>query len=160
MKIVDHNGPGRSHDRDLLGPILKKNRDAKKLQENVLNMREKIYQTFNRPDKTMTHVKHERGGLADIEFIVQYLLLRHTKDHRHLVRCSDNMRQLAALEIFDILRSADASDLRNAYRDFRYWIHRQQLLGQRAIAPKKQFQRQMQDVIRIWNKVFDIDKDK
>ncbi len=105
----------------------------------------------------MIHVKHGRGGVTDIEFIVQYLLLKYTKDYRHLVRCSDNMRQLSALELFEVLRSADASDLRNAYRQFRYWIHHRQLLGKRAVAPAEQFARQMEDVKRIWNRVFEID---
>ncbi len=98
-------------------------------------------------------MKHGHGS-TKLEFIVQYLLLKHTKNHRHLIRCSDNMRQLSALELFDILRSADASELRTAYRQFRYWIHRQQLLGQRAIAPQEQYARQMADVRRIWDKVF------
>ncbi len=129
-------------------------RDTAQLRQNVIDMREKMYSSFDRPDSDVIHVKHERGGVTDIEFIVQYLLLLHTKKHRHVIRCSDNMRQLAALELFDILRSADATDLRNAYREFRLWIHHQQLLGQRAVAPAKQFARRMEDVRRIWAKVF------
>lgn len=136
--------------------IISQHRHDDKLRENVITMREKLRKTYNRPESGMVHVKHGHGGVTDIEFIVQYLLLRHTQSHRHLIRCSDNMRQLSALELFGILRSADASDLRSAYREFRLWIHRQQLLGQRAIAPVAQFERQMNDVQRIWNKVFAI----
>ncbi|MBS9777554.1 MAG: bifunctional [glutamate--ammonia ligase]-adenylyl-L-tyrosine phosphorylase/[glutamate--ammonia-ligase] adenylyltransferase [Gammaproteobacteria bacterium] len=135
--------------------ILSTPRDAEKLRASVIEMRKKMYESFNRPEDGIIHVKHERGGVTDIEFIVQYLLLLHNKEHRHLVRCSDNMRQLAALELFGILRSADASDLRNAYREFRLWIHHKQLLGQRATAPKEQFVRMMGDVCRIWDKVFE-----
>lgn len=134
--------------------ILSQPRDEKKLRESVLKMRKKMHKSYKKPEAGWVHVKHERGGVTDIEFIVQYLLLKHTKEHQHLIRCSDNMRQLAALELFGLLRSADASELRGAYRQFRYWIHRQQLLGQRAIAPEKQFERQMNDVKRIWDKVF------
>lgn len=138
--------------------VLSQYRDDDKLRESVLAMRDKMYKSFNnRPAAGYVHVKHERGGVTDIEFIVQYLLLKHTKDHRHLIRCSDNMRQISALELFDILRSADAAELRNAYRQFRYWIHRQQLLGQRAIAPLEKYDRRLANVRHIWNKVFEID---
>lgn len=134
--------------------ILKQDRDEEKLRNNVMDMRAKMRLSYKRPDAGMIHVKHGRGGVTDIEFIVQYLLLKHTKKHRHLVRCSDNMRQLSALELFDVLRSADASELRTAYRQFRYWIHHCQLLGERAVAPAQQFERQMSDVRRIWDKIF------
>lgn len=134
--------------------ILSQPRDDDKLLNSVIKMRNKMRESYQKPEAGMVHVKHGRGGVTDIEFIVQYLLLKHTKTYRHLIRCSDNMRQLAALELFGILRSADASELRAAYRQFRYWIHRQQLLGHRAIAPTQQFERQMNDVRRIWDKVF------
>ncbi|MGY0399510.1 MAG: bifunctional [glutamate--ammonia ligase]-adenylyl-L-tyrosine phosphorylase/[glutamate--ammonia-ligase] adenylyltransferase [Ostreibacterium sp.] len=134
--------------------VIAQHRNEDKLRNDVLNMREKMRETYKTPTKNNVHVKHGRGGVTDIEFIVQYLLLKHSKDHRHLVRCSDNMRQLAALELFDIIRSADASDLRGAYRQFRFWIHHKQLLGERAIASKEQFERQMIEVQRIWKKVF------
>lgn len=134
--------------------VIAKHRDEDKLKKDVLSMREKMYKANETTQPGMIHIKHERGGVTDIEFIVQYLLLRYTKDHRHLARCSDNMRQLSALELFDILRSADASDLRNAYRNFRFWIHHKQLLGERAVAKPDKFQRQMADVRRIWDNIF------
>lgn len=134
--------------------IIEQHRSNDKLRDNVLEMREKMYKTYRRPKTGAVHVKHGRGGVTDIEFIVQYLLLKHAKSYPQLVRCSDNMRQLAALELFEVIRSADASDLRAAYRTFRFWIHHRQLLGERAIAPAEQFERNMADVRRIWDKVF------
>lgn len=134
--------------------VISEPRHPDKLRQDVLDMRAKMRRSYNKPEAGMVHIKHGYGGVTDIEFIVQYLLLKHAKYHRHLIRCSDNMRQLAALELFDILRSADASDLRAAYREFRFWIHHKQLLGQRAIAPEEKFQRRMADVKRIWDKVF------
>lgn len=137
--------------------VIEQDRGAEQLRKDVLDMRAKMRQSYQRPEAGMVHVKHGKGGVTDIEFIVQYLLLKHTKEHRHLIRCSDNMRQLSALEVFGVLRSADASDLRSAYRSFRLWIHHNQLLGKPSIAPVAKFERQMGDVSRIWNKVFEIE---
>lgn len=139
--------------------VISQPRDHDELRQSVLAMREKMRESYQEIPEGTVHVKHGAGGVTDIEFIVQYLLLKHTKNHKHLVRCSDNMRQLAALELFEILLSSDASDLRAAYRQFRFWIHHQQLLGQRAIAPKEKFERKMKEVKRIWNKVFEVEDD-
>lgn len=131
-----------------------KPRDIVQLRNDVLNMRQKMRDASREAPAGFVHVKHGLGGVTDIEFIVQYLLLRHSKQYPLLIRCSDNMRQLSALELFDVLRSADASDLRSAYRQFRLWIHHCQLLGKRAVAPSQQFASQMDVVKRIWDKVF------
>lgn len=134
---------------------IEKYREVDSLRDSVLDMREKMYQAFSkRPPPGFVHVKHERGGVTDIEFIVQYLLLKHTHNYPLLIRCSDNMRQIAALELFEIIRSSDATELRNAYRAFRYWIHHQQLLGQRAIAPLEKYELMMSRVRDIWDKIF------
>lgn len=138
--------------------VLEQDRNDEKLRKSVLDMRNKMRQSYRRPPAGMIHVKHGRGGVTDIEFIVQYLLLKHTKEHRHLVRCSDNMRQIAALELFDVVRSADATILRSSYREFRFWIHHRQLLGERAVAPTAKFERQMSEVRHIWDKVFNHDE--
>ncbi len=111
--------------KSIRASVLSQSRDDNELREDVLAMREKMRHSYKTVPNGMVHVKHGEGGVTDIEFIVQYLLLKHTKDHKHLVRCSDNMRQLAALELFEILLSSDAADLRGAYRQFRFWIHHQ-----------------------------------
>jgi len=133
---------------------LQQDRNADKLRNSVLNMREKMRNNRRPIPRGTRHVKHDFGGVTDIEFIVQYLLLKHSKKLPHLIRHSDNMRQLAALELFDILRSADAAELRLAYRQFRFWIHFKQLLSERAVAPKDKFARNFSAVQYVWNKVF------
>ncbi len=96
--------------------IIQQQRDNDKLRDNVLTMREKMRKSYRRPAAGMVHVKHGRGGVTDIEFIVQYLLLKHSKTYPHLVRCSDNMRQLAALELFDVLTISNCWDSARLHR--------------------------------------------
>ncbi|MPV85268.1 bifunctional [glutamate--ammonia ligase]-adenylyl-L-tyrosine phosphorylase/[glutamate--ammonia-ligase] adenylyltransferase [Ostreibacterium oceani] len=142
---------------DIRQRVLAMPRDSETLRQDVLKMRTKMRDQHR--DKTLpdgqANIKQAAGGLTDIEFIVQYLLLKHAVDFPDLVRCSDNVRQIAALELFEILRSADAADLRFAYRAYRFWIHHQQLLGHETVVDTARFAQEMQDVKAIWAQVFE-----
>lgn len=67
----------------------------------------------------MFDLKQGRGGIADIEFVVQYKILANANRHPDLLVYTDNIRQLDGLERFGILSIADAARLRNAYRGLR-----------------------------------------
>lgn len=78
------------------------------LREAVLNMRQKMLDNEPALASNQFHLKKSRGGLIDIEFIVQYLLLANAHEEPILLRMSDNIRQLAALEATGILSSGEA----------------------------------------------------
>ena len=69
-------GPKPLGDRvtGIINDVLKRSRDAAKLALEVDDMRERIADEHR--DPSIWHVKHLRGGLIDIEFIVQFLQLR------------------------------------------------------------------------------------
>lgn len=50
-------------------------REGEKLKSAVLKMRRKLYQQFG--SDTIWNIKHTSGGLVDVEFFIQYLLLKH-----------------------------------------------------------------------------------
>ena len=68
-------------------------------------------------------IKQGIGGLIDIEFLVQYLVLLYAKEHPALLVYSDNIRQLDALRDAGILAAADAEALADAYRAYRGRMH-------------------------------------
>ena len=74
-------------------------------------------------------VKQDPGGITDIEFLVQYLVLREASRYPDLVRWSDNIRQLEALAAHGILPPADAEELADAYRTYRQRMHHLNLAG-------------------------------
>ena len=67
----------------LVAQILTQPRDPDRLLIDVADMRHRIIQQHQRPSPW--DWKHRRGGLIDIEFISQYLLLRHAPGHPHLL---------------------------------------------------------------------------
>lgn len=140
--------------------ILCQTRNPVKLTNDVLDMRERMRANAPTVKLGAFDLKQGVGGVTDIEFIVQYLLLLHAKDHRHLVRCSDNLRQLAALELFEIILSSQASELRLAYRQYRFLIHHQQLKGKKSVVSEKLVKEHIASVKKIWNEVFTVIENK
>jgi glutamate-ammonia-ligase adenylyltransferase len=90
------------------------------------------------PNKSgLFDLKHDRGGIIDVEFIVQYLVLGHSHEHEALTR---NLGNLALLKIASGLGLAPpdaALAAHDAYRRFRQLQHSLRLQGERyaRIAP-------------------------
>jgi glutamate-ammonia-ligase adenylyltransferase len=99
-------------------------------------------------------LKQDPGGIADIEFLVQYLVLRDARQHPDLVRWSDNIRQLEALAAHGLLEPADAEFLASTYRDYRQRMHHRSLAGQGGLVPRAEVEPLADGVVRRWQAVF------
>jgi len=81
------------------------------------------------------HLKQDAGGIADIEFIVQYLALRHAADAPSLVRFTDNVRVLEEAGRLGLLAPDDVAALRDDYVELRERLHRRALALADAVVP-------------------------
>ena len=134
--------------------ILRRERDAADLAREVLAMREKLHAAH--PNRSgLFDLKHDRGGMIDIEFTVQFLVLAHAHRHAGLTR---NLGNIALLKVFSDLKLVDgnvAEQCRNAYRDFRRLQHALRLNGaQYARVPAEQVSAHTQAVRDLWAAVF------
>jgi [glutamine synthetase] adenylyltransferase / [glutamine synthetase]-adenylyl-L-tyrosine phosphorylase len=98
-------------------------------------------------------LKQDRGGIVDIEFMVQFLVLAESHRHPELTRWTDNIRILGDLEAAGVLRPADAETLREAYKSYRMAGHRLQLQDQPARVPAAEFAAQRAAVGAIWTRL-------
>jgi glutamate-ammonia-ligase adenylyltransferase len=73
---------------------------------------------------TQFHLKHDVGGIVDIEFMVQYGVLAHAHRCQKLLTYTDNIRILEGFEMQGILSVSQAQDLREAYQAMRAVEHR------------------------------------
>ncbi len=99
-------------------------RDVNTLSREVQEMREKLRQHHG---VDSTEVKHATGGVVDLEFISQYLVLAHGQQHPALYQYSDNIRILDAAAAVGLMPVAEALALQQAYQDLRGISHRQTL---------------------------------
>ena len=81
------------------------------------------------------NLKQDAGGVADIEFIVQYLVLAHASEYPELLSYTDNVRVLNIVERQQLLPETDAVLLRDAYLTLRERLHRQALQERSALVP-------------------------
>ena len=108
--------------------ILCKSRDLAQLQQEILKMREKMRDAHPNPTP-LFDIKHDRGGIIDVEFIVQYLVLGYAHRFPQLTGNIGNIALLKLAGELGLISIDLAEKVRAAYREFRRIQHRQRLSG-------------------------------
>jgi glutamate-ammonia-ligase adenylyltransferase len=134
--------------------VLRKPRELAALKQEVLAMRQKMADAHaNKSD--LFDIKHDRGGLIDVEFIVQYLVLGHAHAHAGL---TGNLGNLALLKIasgLGLIPDVFAERVREAYRTYRRLQHGLRLNdAQYARVPHDTLAREIEGVLELWRTVF------
>jgi len=109
--------------------ILQQPRDVQKLREEVIAMRDKMYKGF--PNTTeLFDLKHDTGGLVDLEFAVQYLVLANAVQHPVLTDNIGNIALLLRAAELGLLPLPVATAAADAYRRLRQAQHSLRLQGE------------------------------
>ena len=134
--------------------ILRLQRPVEPLLEEVLAMRQKMHEGHPNPSGKFD-IKHDVGGMVDIEFIVQTLVLRYSHTHERL---TGNLGNIALLRIAAELRlipEALAVSVGDAYREYRRRQHAERLSGaSSARVESNEFAEQREAVKALWAMVF------
>ena len=99
--------------------VLASRRNQKALAEEVANMRAKMRSKLDKSTPQLFDLKQGKGGMADIEFLVQYAVLAWSGEFAQLLNYTDNIRLLAALKLTGKLNDQDSDMLAGAYRFYR-----------------------------------------
>jgi [glutamine synthetase] adenylyltransferase / [glutamine synthetase]-adenylyl-L-tyrosine phosphorylase len=137
---------------DIRREILTQRRDAEPLRRTVADMRARLRKEHTPPDAAVFDIKHGLGGIIDIEFLVQFLVLRHAHSHPEIVHWTDNVRLLQSLNESGILDETTAFGLRRAYLIYRAMVHRLDLRQQPAQVADHRFGKARRFVIQVWNR--------
>ncbi len=104
-------------------------RDTAKLKQEVLEMRRKMHDGHpNHSDRF--DIKHDSGGMVDIEFMVQFLVLAHAARYPQLTANSGNLALLQTAAELGLINRTDSEALRDLYRDLRRLQHGMRLNNQ------------------------------
>ena len=134
--------------------ILRTPRDPGKLMTDVLDMRQKMRD--GHPNASVLFdIKHDRGGLVDVEFAVQYLVLAHAATHPEMTANIGNIALLKLASQLGLLPPAIAEAAANAYRELRRRQHLVKLQGaEHARMPAAELQAEINAVQSLWRAVF------
>ncbi len=135
--------------------ILTRPRDPQQLRIDVKDMRARMRAELARGTGDVFDLKQGAGGLADIEFLVQYGVLRWAAQFPDLIAYSDNIRQLEALARNGLLSADEAESLAEAYREYRRQIHRLTLQEEPALAAGDDFEDHRRLVTTLWRRWLD-----
>ncbi|MFC1603037.1 bifunctional [glutamate--ammonia ligase]-adenylyl-L-tyrosine phosphorylase/[glutamate--ammonia-ligase] adenylyltransferase [Pseudomonadota bacterium] len=130
--------------------ILSRERDSEPLRKDVAEMREKMRQSLDKTKPGQFDLKQGSGGIADIEFMVQYAVLRWAHKCPDLLEWSDNIRLLESLSRHQLMAGEAADKLADAYRTLRTASHRKSLQDSPAIVPDDELVEERKLVQDIW----------
>ncbi len=137
--------------------ILRQPRDLPKLREDVLAMRQRMLDAHATNSAEIFDIKHDPGGLVDVELIVQYLILGHAHAHDRLCGNLGNIALLGIAADLDLVPRELADPVRTIYREYRRTQHAFRLDGIAGSKVERDAYRQQIETVRaLWSHVFDV----
>jgi glutamate-ammonia-ligase adenylyltransferase len=134
--------------------ILRQERDEPGLRREIVGMRAKMLAAHPNTS-ALFDIKHDRGGIIDVEFIVQYLVLAHARAHATLTGNIGNLALLKHAATLDLIPRADADGVHAAYREYRRLQHALRLRGETyARVERQQLAAEIAAVSQLWARVF------
>ncbi len=135
--------------------ILRQPRDLAKLRDEVVAMRQKMYDAHASKSDALFKLKHDQGGIIDVEFIVQYLILGYAHQYPELTGNLGNIALLRIAGELGLIEPAQGAAVGNAYREYRRLQHAQRL----STTPKAPLERELVEkhisaVNALWQTVF------
>ncbi len=135
--------------------VLCARRDPSRLQEEIKDMRAKMVAAKAGRHLEAFDVKNDRGGMVDIEFLVQYWVLRFAAEHPQLTEHTDTTSLLQVLAGHGLITKRHENVLVEAYRRYLSIEYRLKLTEQRS-APEKQALGELPDRVKeIWCQALD-----
>lgn len=128
-------------------------RDRAALAQEILSMRATLRNA--RPVKAgLFDVKHSTGGMVDVEFAVQYLVLAFSKTHPGLSANLGNIALLRNAEQDGLLQSGVGESAANAYRALRKVQHTARLDEQPTQVSEHDLRQERSAIVALWAGVF------
>jgi glutamate-ammonia-ligase adenylyltransferase len=133
--------------------VLRLPRQLDTLRGEVVAMRDKM-RAAHGGKSALFDLKHDPGGLIDVEFLIQYLVLGHAHEHPELTRNLGNIALLAMAATLGLIPADLADACANSYRKLRALQHRQRLDGQASRVAPVEAEAERSPVRALWKHVF------
>ncbi|MBX3702879.1 MAG: bifunctional [glutamate--ammonia ligase]-adenylyl-L-tyrosine phosphorylase/[glutamate--ammonia-ligase] adenylyltransferase [Steroidobacteraceae bacterium] len=123
------------------------------LREDIREMRERMRAEHARAPDARFDLKHDRGGIADIEFLAQYWVLRSVRGHPPLAEFADTIRHLESVGSAALVDHRVIDLLVDAYRRYRQAAHHLSLEQRPALVAGDEFAGLRARVAAVWERV-------
>ncbi|HRP98038.1 MAG TPA: bifunctional [glutamate--ammonia ligase]-adenylyl-L-tyrosine phosphorylase/[glutamate--ammonia-ligase] adenylyltransferase [Rhodocyclaceae bacterium] len=133
--------------------VLRQPRELDALRQEVLAMRRKMREAHAGKGE-LFELKHDAGGLVDVEFIIQYLVLGHAHRHAELTANLGNIALLRIAGELGLIPVELAARCADSYRLYRRLQHRQRLNAQPTRVAESELDDARAPVLALWSHVF------
>lgn len=144
---------------DIRIDVLTKARDIAQVRLDVMHMRQKMHSHLGSKDNAKHthefHLKQDQGGLVDIEFLAQFMVLSYAHQYRQLATWSDNVRIFESIAQAGIWQRQRCEQLTHAYLSLRKKSHELALSEQTVVIDDEHWQQTRQLVCQVWNEVIE-----
>ena len=130
--------------------ILSLPREPEKLAQDVIKMRNKMRNHLDKSHQRDIDIKQGMGGLVDIEFLAQYLVLKNSHQYPNVAKYSDNVSIFTELYLSDIIDDQQKKLLTQAYCQLRDQSHRAALQDEDSLLEEHIFKQYAGDIVNIW----------
>ena len=130
-------------------------RNGTKLKNDVTAMRQRMRTELLKNEPDVFDLKQSIGGMVDIEFLVQYLVLLESRVYPQLLQWTDNVRLLQTLIEGGVMDEYTAHLLKHAYLIYRATAHQLSLQEKPAAVQVEKFSRLQNRVQQIWRSYFE-----
>jgi glutamate-ammonia-ligase adenylyltransferase len=138
---------------EIRAEVLRRPRALPALRDEVVKMRDTMLAAHPNPSGRFD-IKHDRGGLIDVEFIVQYLILGHSHRHPELIANIGNLALLKLAARLELIPADTALAVHDAYRRFRQLQHALRLQGDKyARVDRAMLAPEIAAVKQLWDAV-------
>ena len=134
--------------------VLSTEKEINQLKIDVREMREKMYQHLSHTEEGYFDIKKDRGGITDIEFIAQYLMLANAPKIPELTTWSDNVRIFEDMMKYQVITPEIGTKLTESYVELRNHIHHLNLAGKNSVVEAAPFSAIRAFIGQVWQQLF------
>lgn len=134
--------------------VLARQRDDGTLREEIRDMRRRMREANCASDADNVDIKLDHGGIVDIEFLLQYLVLRHAFRHPGILEPRDTLALTKGLAGVGVIDADDARRLGEAYRAYLRRSLDLKLLDRPVLVPREELVAEREFVSGLWRDTF------
>ena len=134
--------------------FLSRQRDVEHIKNEVVDMRKKMREALDRSSENGFDLKQGVGGIVDIEFMMQFMVLAYSSKYPDLIVYTDNVRILEAVGASGLLSRLQVEQLTEAYQVYRSKYHRLALANESGVINADCYLENRQVVEKVWQSIF------
>lgn len=134
--------------------VLCRPREAGAIRKEIIEMRDKMRQAQPPTPAEQFNLKHDAGGIVDIEFMVQYGVLLLAQKHPELTDHTNNYELLTMLAAVGFIDSDQCTMLQTTYLYFLRLEYQRKLVGKPSLLPRAELEQSPEGVQSLWQLLF------